>query len=99
MRPAANAWERDYALKLVEEKGFSRSMAAPATFVQKDTGVRLVVWGDDATFLRRSRDVEDMGIAMSEWYQVKLRGVMGPESQDVKSIGSSTGPSSGSPAS
>ena len=28
--------------------------------------------------------MEDMSMAMSEWYQVKLRGVMGPEPQDTK---------------
>ena len=86
MRNAASAWERDFAEKLVEEAGFVRGRAAPATFVQPTAGVRLVVWGDDFTFLGRDLDLKAMARKMGEWYQVKVRGFVGPDPEDLKEI-------------
>ena len=44
MRPAASAWEEDYAAKL-ETIGFARGRSAPTVFINEVSGVRLVVWG------------------------------------------------------
>ena len=46
MRPAASAWEEHYAANLKNE-GYERGRAAPTAFTNKETGVRVVVWGDD----------------------------------------------------
>ena len=86
MRPAANAWEREYAAKLVESGGYLRGRAAPTVFVNPENGIRLVVWGDDFTFLGRDLDLRDMGEQMAEWYDVKVRGFVGPDPGDMKEI-------------
>ena len=86
MRPAANAWEREYATKLVESGGFVRGKAAPTVFLNPGTGVRLVVWGDDFTFLGRDNDLRKVAEKMGEWYDVKVRGFFGPDPDDMKEI-------------
>ena len=48
MRPAAKAWEEDYAAKLVKE-GYKRGVAAPTVFQEEVGDVSLVVHGDDFT--------------------------------------------------
>ena len=83
MRQAASAWEEDYAEKL-KMNDYERGLAAPTAFVNKKNGVRLVVWGDDFTFLGQ-------GSALKE---AAVRAVLGPEPDDdkeVRSAGSGTG--------
>ena len=48
-RPAAANWEDEYVGKLMAS-GFARGTAAPTTFYNKETRVRVVVHGDDSTF-------------------------------------------------
>ena len=50
MRPAAQAWEEDYAERL-NEAGLKRGMSAPTVFFNHETKVGLVVHGDGFTFL------------------------------------------------
>jgi hypothetical protein len=85
MRPAASAWEDHYAANLKKE-GYERGRAAPTAFVNKVTGVRVVVWGDDFTFLGRERHLKEIGAKMAEWYDIKIRGMMGPDAEDDKEI-------------
>jgi hypothetical protein len=85
MRPAASAWEDDYA-KNLEEDGFVRGMAAPTAFYNPGTGTRCVVHGDDFTFLGRDADLRRMSKRMAEWYEVKVRALLGPEAGDDKEI-------------
>ena len=85
MRPAAQAWERAYTEKLVTE-GFVRGSASSVVFVNPETEVRCVVWGDDFTFLGREGDLKHMERMMSEWYEVKVRGVVGPDPHDMSEI-------------
>ncbi len=61
MRPAAQAWGRAYSDKLVKEAGFVRGNVASSVFVHPQTGVRLVVLGDDFTFLGRESDLKRHG--------------------------------------
>ena len=63
MRPAASAWEEHYAANLKNE-GYERGRAAPTAFTNKETGVRVVVWGDDFTFLGRERYLKEIGAKM-----------------------------------
>ena len=51
-----------------------------------ENGVRLVVWGDDFTFLGRDSDLREMAKMMAEWYDVKIRGFVGPDPEDMKEI-------------
>ena len=85
MRPAANAWESDYA-KHLEENGFRRGVAAPTTFAHIEKGIRLVVWGDDFTFLGRDGDLKWAAGLMESWYEIKVRGIFGPDFHDDKEI-------------
>ena len=85
MRQAAAAWEEEYAGKLVEF-GFRRSRAAPTTFWDPRTDVRVVVWGDDLTMLGRRDDVNDVIRALSVHYEVVVRGVLGDEAADDKEV-------------
>ena len=86
MRPAAQAWEKDFAAKLVGEAGFLKGRAASSVFYQPVTGVWLVVWGDDFTFLGREMDLKEMLDQMGKWYAIKLRGILGPNPKDLKEI-------------
>ena len=60
MTPVAQAWEKDFVAKLVGEAGFVKGRASSSVLYNPDTGVRLVVWGDDFTFLGRQRDLEEV---------------------------------------
>ena len=85
MRPAASAWKDHYAAKLKGD-GFTRCKAAPTAFVNLETGVRLVVWGDDFTFLGRERSLKQMADRMAKWYEIKVRAIMGPGAADDKEV-------------
>ena len=86
MRPAATAWEEEYAEVVEKELGFARWRSAPTVFWHEKSGVRLVVWGDDFTLLGREADLLEFRDALSKKYILKVRGVMGPEPGDDKHI-------------
>ena len=50
------------------------------------TKVRLVVHGDDFTYLGPERELLRMKEKMAEWYEIKLRGIMGDGVEDIKEI-------------
>jgi hypothetical protein len=86
MRPAAKAWENDYSEKLMGEAGFLRGKGSPSVYFNPVSGVRLVVWGDDFSFLGREKDLLDILDKMRAWYLIKLRGIVGPDPGDLKEI-------------
>jgi hypothetical protein len=85
MRPAAAAWESDYAEKLAEA-GFVQGRAAPTVFYCPELQVRAVVHGDDFTFLGFLEDLMKVKTMMESWYEVKLRGILGDEAGDLNEI-------------
>ena len=85
MRPAASAWERDYADKLTKA-GFVRGRAAPTVFYNAESGVRGVVHGDDFSFLGREAELRKVVKLMGEWYSIKVRGILGGRPGDDKRI-------------
>ena len=85
MRPAGKAWEEHYAQRL-QEAGFARGVAAPTLFRCKATGVRVVVHGDDFAFLGTHAELVKMKDAMSSWYEIKFRGIMGSDSEDLREV-------------
>ena len=85
MRPAASAWEEEYAGKLALH-GYQRGAAAPTIFFHPEKGVGLVVWGNDFTFLGRDRDLKEAADMMKEYYEIKVRAVLGPEAKDDKEV-------------
>ena len=50
MRSAAQAWEEEYASKMIDI-GFARGVSNSTVFHRQSTGCRCVVHGDDFTFL------------------------------------------------
>ena len=75
MRKAAISWEKNYAEKLAAV-GFKGSRAAPTTFYNTATKVRLVVHGDDFTFSGTQVELEKMRGLFKKWCDVKDRGIM-----------------------
>ena len=65
---------------------YERGRAAPTAFTNTESGVRVVVWGDDFTFLGREKYLKEIGAKMAEWYDIKIRGMMGPDAGDDKEI-------------
>ena len=70
----------------LEERRLRAWTCCADAFTNKETGVRVVVWGDDFTFLGRERYLKEIGAKMAEWYDIKIRGMMGPEAGDDKEI-------------
>ena len=85
MRPAAQAWEEDFAAKL-ESIGFVRGKSAPTVFHRESTGCRCVVHGDDFTFLCYSDVGEKVVDDMRSWYDLKLRAVIGDDEGDDNEV-------------
>jgi len=85
MRPAARAWEDDYAEKLATE-GLSRGKAAPTCFWNEATGVRALVHGDDFVVAGARSEVRHIRSKMEEWYEVKIRAVLGHGPKDDNEI-------------
>ena len=81
MRPAASAWEEDYSENL-KQNGYERRLAAPTAFANKEKGVRMVVWGDDFTFLGRDKELKEAADILRQWYDM----VFGPEPGDDKEV-------------
>jgi hypothetical protein len=85
MRPAARGWEDDYSQRM-EDAGMKRGKAASTTYYNAATGTRCVVHGDDFTFMGPSRDLARMRGLMEEWYQIKVRAILGDGPEDDKEI-------------
>ena len=83
MRPAASAWEDDYVEHLTSA-GFRRGKSAPTVLLHEGRGIRLVVWGDDFTFLGRDADLKWAANVMTKRYELKIRAVLGPDRGDDK---------------
>ena len=84
-RPAAQAWENEYAKKL-EEAGFARGKASPVVFWNPERDLSCVVHGDDFTFSGFHEDLIWIKGLMQEWFEIKVRAVMGPEDADDKEV-------------
>jgi hypothetical protein len=85
MRPAAKAWEEDYAARLTGA-GFVRGVAAPTVFYHPQWDIRIVVHGDDFTTTGRQKDLERFRSLMAEWYLMTVKGIIGPEPNDKKEL-------------
>ena len=85
MRKAAAGWEEDYAKRL-EDVGFRRGRGAPTVFYNEKTQVRIVVHGDDFTFSGVKAELLKMRSTMEKWYDIKNRGMMGSDVDDIKKV-------------
>lgn len=87
MREASQAWESDYTKRLKGE-GSVEGVSAPTVFYSPETGTRVVVHGDDFTFLGYADELEKINVKMAEWYELKVRGVLWTGEGDAKKISS-----------
>ena len=84
-RDAVQNWEFAYAESL-EGLGFKRGRATPCAFYHPEHNIRLVVHGDDFTALAHEQDLDWFRRSISEVFDVKFRGRIGPSSTDSKAI-------------
>ena len=84
-RDAAQNWEYAY-VEAMEEIGFKRGTATPCAFYMAEKNLRLVLHGDDFTVLGLEADLDWFRRKISEKFEVKFRGRIGPGISDDKSI-------------
>ena len=84
-RPAAAAWEKLYAEKF-ESVGFKRGESCGVVFYHEERDILVVVHGDDFTFCALEEDLFWIRDQMAEWFEIKVRGILGDGLEDVKQI-------------
>ncbi len=84
-RDAAQAWEYEYTDFMVA-RGFMRGVSTPCVFYHPEKRQRAVVHGYDFTILGIIRELDWFREKIEEKYEVKIRGRLGPDTYDDKSI-------------
>jgi len=85
MRPAARAWEEEYAGKLANE-GYIQGSSVPTVFRHEGMQIGGAVHGDDFTFLGYEEDLHKLIQLLKSWFELKVRAILGPEESDDKEI-------------
>jgi hypothetical protein len=85
MRGAAQGWETEFGEKL-ESIGFTKGKSTPVVFHRDSDDTMLVVHGDDFTFLGYPESLKDILTQMKEWWDIKLRAVVGDEEGDDREV-------------
>lgn len=76
MRPAARAWDEEYAARR-EEAGYRRGRQASTDFHDPIGDASVVVHGDDFTTFGPGAELDGLEARMRGWYSLKLRGKSG----------------------
>ena len=84
-RPAASAWEDHYSKKL-EHAGFVGGKACAVLFYHEEKGLSLAVHGDDFTFCGTDGELKWITKQMQEWYEIKVRAILGQNDGDDKEV-------------
>jgi hypothetical protein len=84
-RDAAQNWEMEY-VEFMESNGFRRGQSTPCVFWHKGKGIWAVIHGDDFTLLGNERSLDWFRTMIQGKFEVKLRGRLGPDVGDNKSI-------------
>ena len=85
MRTAAGNWEKEYSTTLTEA-GFSAGKATVVAFYHKQRDVRIVVHGDDFVVEGTHANLNWVETILAAKYITKVRGILGPQPGDQKSI-------------
>ena len=85
MRGAAQGWETEFTEKLLSI-GFTRGKSTPVVFYRESDETRLVVHGDDFTFLGYPEVLDEILKEMKTWWDIKLRAVMGDGITDDREV-------------
>ena len=84
-RDAAQNWEKEYS-GFMTSSGFETGKANPCVFYHREKSVRAVIHGDDFTLLGHSENLDWFRKEICNKFEVKMRGRLGPEESDDKSI-------------
>ena len=84
-RDAAQNWEHHYA-SVMEKLGFRRGAAVSCLFYHADRQIRVGIHGDDFTILGNKESLDWYQKELSKEFELKVRGIIGPERSDDKSI-------------
>ena len=81
-RVAVRCWEQEQK-RMLKSFGLRRRSTSPCAFWHKDKRLRLVVHGDD---LSSSGTENALRWELFEQFLTKVRGIVGPESHDLRSM-------------
>ena len=84
-RDAAQNWEFEYAEFLIDS-GFQQGRAVVCLFYHAERNIRVVVHGDDFTVLGEASQLDWFRSTISERFEVKFRGRLGPNINDTTSV-------------
>jgi hypothetical protein len=84
-RDAAQNWEFAYSEFMISV-GFIRWQGSPCVFFHLEKNIRAVIHGDDFTLLATEKSLDWFRQVMTEKFEVKFRGWLGPEKKDDKAI-------------
>ena len=84
-RDAASNWEQEYT-DCLTSLGFVAGRSTPCAVYHAGRDIRIVVHGADFTVLGTEDNIKWVFQSMSERYQHKMRGILGPDSHDQKEI-------------
>ena len=84
-RPAAQAWEEDYA-RALEEAGFRRPASCPVVFSHAHRDLIGACHGDDFVFVGIDEDLDFIEELLKSRYEIKVRGRLGSGPKDKTSI-------------
>ena len=84
-RRAASAWESFYGERF-EGVGFTRGLSCGVVLYHKERDISVVVHGDDFTLCGLEEDLWWIKGLMESWFEIKVRGVLGPDPGDQKEV-------------
>ena len=61
-------------------------MGCGVVFYHKGKNMSCVVHGDDFTFTGYEEDLMEMAEVMQKWFEIKVRGILGGDAEDLKEI-------------
>ncbi|CAE8646723.1 unnamed protein product, partial [Polarella glacialis] len=82
---AAQNWEAEYT-DCLTAMGFIAGIGSPCIFMHEERGLETSVHGDDFTTLGQEKDLLWFAEKLKERYEIKERGIMGPDARDKKDM-------------
>ena len=77
---------RSFIRRKFEEEGFERGEGSGVIYYHRGRDVSCVCHGDDFTLVGEEWELKRMAKVMEKWFEIKVRGILGPEIRDDKMI-------------
>ena len=84
-RDAAACWEAEFT-DFFSGCGFAPGVGSPVLFYHSLRDIRTSIHGDDITSLGEESDLLWLKQKLEERYEIKYRGMLGPDAGDVKDV-------------